>query len=176
MTLVFAGVLATSAGQATALPAAKQTKIRTVRSRSWTLSRTSSAGNSGSFRMCAKQFLFANIQNSPAKEAALAAAKTACLAELNTLDGASSAFIDSVIAALHAGRRPDLHEAERPNGLRRSILDDLEWQTDINSVPELAGFLCANKTLFAVLIAAYEVRPGAQLFTTYVTNELARRA
>ena len=30
----------------------------------------------GVFRACARQFLFANIQDSPAKEAALAAART----------------------------------------------------------------------------------------------------
>jgi hypothetical protein len=170
MTLVLAGVLATSAGQATALTAAKQTKIRTCESAIMDAQQDFLGRELEVFRKCAKKFLFANIQDSPAKEAALAAAKTVCVAELNTLDDASSAFIDSVIGGCTPAASLIFTNPGDPTGYQ-DILVDLN-ETDINSVPELAGFLCANKTVFAVLIVAYEVPRGAQLFTTYVTNEL----
>jgi hypothetical protein len=170
MTLIFAGVLATSAGQATALSAAKQTKIRNCEIAIMDAQQDFLGKELGVFSKCAKEFLFANIQDSPAKETALAAAKTSCVAELNTLDDASSTFIDSVIAGCTPAANLIFIKASDPTGYQ-TLLKELS-ETDIDSVPELAGFLCASKTLFAVLIATYEVPRGAQLFTTYVTNEL----
>src|SRR4030095_13651170 len=76
MTLIFAGVLATSAGQATALSAAKQTKIRNCEIAIMDAQQDFLGKELGVFSKCAKDFLFANIHESPAKEAALAAAKT----------------------------------------------------------------------------------------------------
>jgi len=173
MTLALAGVLATSASQALALPAAKQTKIQNCEIAIMDAQEDFLSKELGAFRKCAKRFLFASIQDSPAKEAALEAAKTACVAVLDTLDDASSAFIDSVIAGCTPAANLIFTKASDPTGYQ-DILEEL-GETDINSVPELAGFLCANKTVFAVLIAAYEVPRGAQLFTTYVTNELHKK-
>jgi hypothetical protein len=170
MALVFACVLAASAGQASALPAGKQTKIQNCENAIIDAQQDFLGRELGVFSTCAKDVLFANSKYSPAKETALAAAKTACVAQLNTLDGASSTFIDSVIASCTPAAKMIFTKPSDPTGYQ-DLLEEL-GATDINSVPELAGYLCASKTLFAVLIAAYEVPRGAQLFTTYVTNEL----
>jgi hypothetical protein len=171
MTLVFACVLATSAGQATAMPAGKQTKIQNCENAIIDAQQDFLGRELGVFSTCAKDFLFANIKDSPAKEAALAAAKTACVAQLNTLKGASSTFIDSVIAGCTPAVNLIFTKPSDPTGYQ-DLLEELGVTDIINTVPELAGYLCASKTLFAVLIAAYEVPRGAQLFTNYVTNEL----
>ena len=170
MTLVFAGVLAALASQATALPAGKQTKIQNCENAIIDAQQDFLGKELGVFSTCAKDFLFANIKDSPAKEAALAAAQTACVTQLNTLKGASSTFIDSVIAGCTPAVNLIFTKPSDPTGYQ-DLLEEL-GVTDIDSVPELAGYLCASKTLFAVLIAAYEVPRGSQLFTNYVTNEL----
>ena len=173
--LVFAGVLVMSAGQAAALPAGKQTKIQNCENAIIDAQQDFLGTELGVFRTCAKQFVFANIKDSPAKETALAAAKTACLAQLNTLEAASTTFVDSVITACTPAAKLIFTKPSDPTGYQ-DLLQELS-QTEpnvanVDTVPELAAFLCANKTVFAIFIAAYEAPRGVQLFTNYVTNEL----
>ena len=96
----------------------------------------------------------------------------ACTNQLNTLEAASATFIDAVIAACTPADALIFTKASDPTGYQ-VLLAELS-ETDIDSVPELASFLCASKTLFAVLTTTYDVPRGAQLYTTSVTNELQK--
>jgi len=169
-TLVLAG-LAMSAVPATALPPGKQTKIQNCENAIIDAQADFLGAELDVFRACAKDFAFANIKDSPAKETALAAAKSACVTHLSTLEDASSAFLDSVIAACTPAANLIFTKPSDPTGYQ-DLLADAPNATNVDTVPELAAFLCANKTVFAILLVAYEVPRGVQLFTNYVTNEL----
>ena len=173
--LVIAGVLAMSADPSTALPQGKQNKIQNCENAIIDAQEDFFGTELAVFRTCAKQFVFANIKDSPAKETALAAAKLACKGQLETLDDASSAFVDTVISACTPAANLLFTKPSDPTGyqdLIEGLSQDSPNVANVDTVPELAAFLCANKTIFAVLLTAYEIPRGTQLFTTYVTNEL----